>query len=123
MASTARTGNLLFKHSMRIPPGNEARCLRCKAVLTYEQQKARRRHPDVYQSYRNKCQAAKTSAQVTDASKVTPSVQPSVAKSIRPKMTVTASKAKVMTKLVAQFITRGMHLHRIVQEGAWLFSA
>ncbi|KAH9381793.1 hypothetical protein HPB48_009799 [Haemaphysalis longicornis] len=109
-----------------MPPGNEARCLKCKAVLrtptgtTTTLASHLKRHPDIYQSYQDELQVAKRSAQVKDVNKVRPCVQPLVAESFRPRMHASAPKAKAMTKLVAQFITRGMHLYRIVEEPGFL---
>ncbi|KAH7945703.1 hypothetical protein HPB49_014329 [Dermacentor silvarum] len=75
----------------KIPPGTEARCLKCKAVLktptstTTTLATHLRRHPDLHKDYQEKRDARERPSKLKGASKAS-GQQPSITDSFKPKM-------------------------------------
>ncbi|KAG0409952.1 hypothetical protein HPB47_012958 [Ixodes persulcatus] len=103
--------------------GEHARCIKCKAILKTPTGTTTtlvchlKRHPDAYQAYMEERQARTNTAKLKSVSM--PS-QPSVADSFKQKMKPTGPRAKHITKMIANFIARGMHPYSVVEEGGFV---
>lgn len=120
MANAPTGANPIWNFFVKVPPGQEAQCLKCNALLktptgtTTTLATHLKRHPDVFVAF-EKERCARKSAKSTAMAK--PNVQqPSVADCFKPKLKHTAAKAQQMTKAIAGFIVRGMHSYSIVEE-------
>ncbi|KAG0412535.1 hypothetical protein HPB47_010333 [Ixodes persulcatus] len=115
--------NPIWNYFLKIRPGTSARCIKCEAILktptgtTTTLVSHLKRHPDAYQAYMEERQARTNTAKLKSVS--TPS-QPSVADSFKQKMKPTGPRAKHMTKMIANFIARGMHPYSVVEEGGFV---
>lgn len=117
--------NPIWNYFLKVPPGNEARCLKCKAVLktptgtTTTLATHLKRHPDSYKTFECERQARGSAVKHKNGSKPNHQ-QPSVADSFKPKLKPTAPKAKQMTAIIANFIASGMHPYSIVEESGFV---
>lgn len=117
--------NPIWNYFLKVPPGNEARCLKCKAVLktptgtTTTLATHLKRHPDSYKTFECERQARGSAVKHKNGSKPNHQ-QPSVADSFKPKLKPTAPKAKQMTAIIANFIASGMHPYSIVEESGFI---
>ncbi|KAH7981322.1 hypothetical protein HPB49_023118 [Dermacentor silvarum] len=97
MGDLPAASNPIWNFFVKIPPGTEARCLKCKAVLktptstTTTLATHLRRHPDFHKDYQEKRDARERSSKLKGASKAS-GQQPSIAGSFKPKMKASAPK-------------------------------
>ncbi|KAH6927423.1 hypothetical protein HPB50_003458 [Hyalomma asiaticum] len=118
MANASTGANPIWNFFVKVPPGQEAQCLKCHSILktptgtTTTLATHLKRHPDVFVTY-EKERCARKSVKSTAKPDVQ---QPSVADRFKPKLKHTAPKAQQMTKAIAGFIVRGMHSYSVVEE-------
>ncbi|KAH6942679.1 hypothetical protein HPB50_009230 [Hyalomma asiaticum] len=118
MANASTGANPIWNFFVKVPPGQEAQCLKCHSILktptgtTTTLATHLKRHPDVFVTY-EKERCARKSVKSTAKPDVQ---QPSVADRFKRKLKHTAPKAQQMTKAIAGFIARGMHSYSVVEE-------
>ncbi|KAH6938415.1 hypothetical protein HPB50_009145 [Hyalomma asiaticum] len=117
MANASTGANPIWNFFVKVPPGQEAQCLKCHSILktptgTTTLATHLKRHPDVFVTY-EKERCARKSVKSTAKPDVQ---QPSVADRFKPKLKHTAPKAQQMTKAIAGFIVHGMHSYSVVEE-------
>ncbi|KAH7960197.1 hypothetical protein HPB49_003516 [Dermacentor silvarum] len=118
MVNASTSANPIWNFFVKVPPGQEAQCLKCHSILKTPTRTTTtlathlKRHPDVFVTYgKEHC------AQKSVKSTAKPDVQqPSVADRFKPKLKHTAPKAQQMTKAIAGYIGRGIHSYSVVQE-------
>ncbi|KAL3184896.1 hypothetical protein MRX96_030789 [Rhipicephalus microplus] len=118
MANASTGANPIWNFFVKVPPGQEAQCLKCHSILKTSKGTTTtlathlKRHPDVFVTY-EKERCARKSVKSTAKPDVQ---QPSVADQFKPKLKHTAPKAQQMTKAITGFTVRGMHSYSVVEE-------
>ncbi|KAH7934867.1 hypothetical protein HPB52_001682 [Rhipicephalus sanguineus] len=124
IATAVKGANPIWKFFVKIPPGHEAQCLKCHAILktptstTTTLAMHLKRHPDDL----GECEKERCARQRAKCAAVAkPNLQqPSVADRFKPKVKSTTPKAQMMTKAIAGFVVRGMHSYNVVEEPGFL---
>ncbi|KAH8033449.1 hypothetical protein HPB51_012902 [Rhipicephalus microplus] len=121
MAAALKRANSIWKLFVKVPPSQEAQCIKCHAILkrpTTTLVMHLQRLPDDFKAYEKERCAWQSSKCAMLTKPIV--LQTLVADRFKPQLKSTMQKAQEMTKAIARFVVRGMHFYSVVEEPGFL---